>query len=162
VPAPAKFTVVAFVLTKSNDALGVVKDVVIAGLVPNTKLPEPVSSEITPANCADVVAANCDKLPVVSAAASCKFAVKALPSAVLIVKELPEAVNEETAATLTFAAEVILPYVSTVITGTLVDPPYVVAVTPEVLNATLPVVELYVIGPPKAASIDDLALAVVK
>lgn len=32
--------------------------VVSAGLVPNTRLPDPVSSLITPASCADVVAAN--------------------------------------------------------------------------------------------------------
>ena len=30
------------------------------GEVANTKAPEPVSSLITPANCADVVAANCE------------------------------------------------------------------------------------------------------
>jgi len=30
------------------------------GEVANTSAPDPVSSEITPANCADVVAANCD------------------------------------------------------------------------------------------------------
>ena len=46
VPAPAKLTVVAPVLTKSKDPLGVVKDVVIAGLVPNTNTPVPVSSVI--------------------------------------------------------------------------------------------------------------------
>src|SRR5262245_36457759 len=41
--------------------LGVVKD----GDVANTSGPEPVSSEMTPASCADVVAANCDSgLPV--------------------------------------------------------------------------------------------------
>jgi len=34
----------------------------IVGLVPNTKEPEPVSSEITPLSCKDVVAANTDKL----------------------------------------------------------------------------------------------------
>ena len=37
------------------------------GLVANTRLPEPVSSEITPANCADVVAANCPNVPPVTA-----------------------------------------------------------------------------------------------
>jgi hypothetical protein len=52
--------VVAVVLTRSNDALGVVNDVVIAGLVPNTSTPDPVSSLIKVANCADVVDANCD------------------------------------------------------------------------------------------------------
>ena len=46
VPAPAKLTVVAPVLTKSKDALGVVNDVVIAGLVPNTNALVPVSSVI--------------------------------------------------------------------------------------------------------------------
>ena len=46
VAAFAKLTVVAVVLIRSNDALGVVRDVVIAGLVPNTNAPEPVSSVI--------------------------------------------------------------------------------------------------------------------
>jgi hypothetical protein len=44
VAALAKFTVVAVVLIRSNEVLGVVKDVVIAGLVPNTNAPDPVSS----------------------------------------------------------------------------------------------------------------------
>lgn len=35
---------------------------VIVGAVPNTNAPEPVSSEITPASCADVVAANTERL----------------------------------------------------------------------------------------------------
>lgn len=39
----------------------------IAGDVPNTAAPLPVSSDSTPSNCADVVVANCDRLPVVSA-----------------------------------------------------------------------------------------------
>jgi hypothetical protein len=37
------------------------------GVVPRTSKPVPVSSEITPASWADVVAANCDRLPEVSA-----------------------------------------------------------------------------------------------
>ena len=37
--------------------------VVSVGLVANTRAPEPVSSEITPANCAEVVAANCANVP---------------------------------------------------------------------------------------------------
>ena len=37
------------------------------GVFANTSAPEPVSSEITPASCADVVAANCAKLPPVVA-----------------------------------------------------------------------------------------------
>jgi hypothetical protein len=37
------------------------------GLVPNTSAPLPVSSEITPASCAEVVAANCASVPVVAA-----------------------------------------------------------------------------------------------
>ena len=37
------------------------------GVFANTSAPVPVSSEITPANCADVVAANCAKLPLVTA-----------------------------------------------------------------------------------------------
>ena len=36
--------------------------VVNTGLVPNTNAPEPVSSEINVASCAEVVDANCDKL----------------------------------------------------------------------------------------------------
>lgn len=39
----------------------------IAGLVPNTAAPLPVSSESTPASCDDVVAANCASVPVVVA-----------------------------------------------------------------------------------------------
>jgi hypothetical protein len=67
VAAPPKLMVVAVVLSRSNDALPVVKLVVIAGDVPNTRAPEPVSSEITPASADDVVAANCPNVPVVSA-----------------------------------------------------------------------------------------------
>ena len=52
VPAPAKLTVVAPVLTRSKDPLGVVHDVVIAGLVPNTNAPVPVSSVIKAAKLA--------------------------------------------------------------------------------------------------------------
>ena len=59
-----------------------------------------------------------------------------------MVNVFPEAVNVETPATLTLAAEVILPYWSTVITGTLDEPPYVFAVTPDTFNDTLPVAEL--------------------
>jgi len=40
----------------------------IVGDVPNTATPLPVSSDSTPANCADVVAANCARVPVVVAA----------------------------------------------------------------------------------------------
>ena len=58
VAALAKFTVVAVVLIRSNEVLGVVNDVVIAGLVPKTSAPEPVSSLITPRSSLDVVAAN--------------------------------------------------------------------------------------------------------
>ncbi|MEI5996842.1 hypothetical protein H3V53_06390 [Paraburkholderia bengalensis] len=39
------------------------------GDVPNTSDPVPVSSEITPSNCAEVVAANCDSAPLVNAMA---------------------------------------------------------------------------------------------
>lgn len=45
----------------------VIVGVDIAGPVLNTTTPVPVSSEITPANCADVVAANCASVPVVVA-----------------------------------------------------------------------------------------------
>jgi hypothetical protein len=41
--------------------------VVNVGEVANTNAPEPVSSLITPANCDEVVAANCDRLPLVKA-----------------------------------------------------------------------------------------------
>ena len=41
--------------------------VVSVGLVANTRAPEPVSSEITPASCADVVAANCASVAAVVA-----------------------------------------------------------------------------------------------
>jgi hypothetical protein len=41
--------------------------VVNVGLVANTRAPEPVSSDITPANWDDVVAANCDRFPVLRA-----------------------------------------------------------------------------------------------
>ena len=58
VAAPAKLTVVAVALIKLKVVLPVVKLVVIAGLVPNTKTPLPVSSLITPASSADVVAEN--------------------------------------------------------------------------------------------------------
>ena len=64
VPAPAKLTVVAVALTRLKDALGVVKDVVIAGLVPNTNAPEPVSSEIIPDNSEEDVDANTFNLSV--------------------------------------------------------------------------------------------------
>jgi hypothetical protein len=46
VAALAKLTVVAVVLIRSKELLPVVNDVVIAGLVPNTNAPEPVSSVI--------------------------------------------------------------------------------------------------------------------
>jgi hypothetical protein len=53
VAAPAKFTVVAVVLTRANVVLAVVIDVVIAGLVPKTNAPEPVSSVIAAAKFAE-------------------------------------------------------------------------------------------------------------
>ena len=62
VAALAKFTVVAVVLIKSKLVDPVVIDVVNAGLVPNTNTPVPVSSEITVASSADVVAKNADSL----------------------------------------------------------------------------------------------------
>ena len=58
VAAPAKLTVEAIPLIKLKVVLDVVKLVVISGLVPNTKTPLPVSSLITPASSADVVAEN--------------------------------------------------------------------------------------------------------
>ena len=60
-------TVVAVVLKTSKDVEPVVTDVVKEGLVPNTRTPEPVSSEITPARAEDVVAANCPSVPPVTA-----------------------------------------------------------------------------------------------
>ena len=41
--------------------------VVSVGEVPNTRAPDPVSSDITPANCEEVVAANCESGFVVKA-----------------------------------------------------------------------------------------------
>ena len=61
VAALAKFTVVAVVSINPNVVLPVVILVVIAGLVPNTATPVPVSSLNTPANSAEVVAANWSK-----------------------------------------------------------------------------------------------------
>ena len=58
VAAPAKFTVVAPAFISANVAELVVREVRKSGDVANTNLPVPVSSEITPANCAEVVAAN--------------------------------------------------------------------------------------------------------
>ena len=52
VPSPAKLTVVAVELSRSKDVLGVVTDVVSAGLVPNTNAPVPVSSVIKAAKLA--------------------------------------------------------------------------------------------------------------
>jgi hypothetical protein len=40
----------------------VIEGLLIVGAVPNTNAPVPVSSLMTPASCADVVAANMDKL----------------------------------------------------------------------------------------------------
>ena len=55
---------VVFVLAAAVGAVGVP---VSAGDPLNTAEPLPVSSERTPASCAEVVLANCDRLPVVSA-----------------------------------------------------------------------------------------------
>ena len=62
VAAPNALTVVAVVFNNAKLVLGVVNDVVIAGLVPNTNTPVPVSSLITPANSAEVVEACTDNL----------------------------------------------------------------------------------------------------
>lgn len=48
-------------------AVPTILGVVSVGEVPNTSEPDPVSSDITPSNCADVVDANCDRFPEVSA-----------------------------------------------------------------------------------------------
>jgi hypothetical protein len=53
VAAPTKFTVVAVVLSKSNDAPPATNDVVIVGLVPNTSAPVPVSLVTADAKFAD-------------------------------------------------------------------------------------------------------------
>ena len=53
VAAPPMFSVVAVVLIRENVVLAVVIDVVIAGLVPNNKTPEPVSSVIAAAKFAE-------------------------------------------------------------------------------------------------------------
>jgi len=85
VAAPAKLTVVAFVLTRLNvPVVSVIKLVVIVGLVPNTNAPLPVSSLITPANCADVVEPNWLKLPVVAS----------VPLVGNVTLVLPDVVNE--------------------------------------------------------------------
>ena len=65
--APPKLIVVASVFTSANVVLGVVSDVVIAGLVPNTKAPVPVSSEMTPASSDEEVAAKSESLLLVRA-----------------------------------------------------------------------------------------------
>lgn len=67
VAAPNAFTVVAVVFSKAIVALPATIPVVIVGEVPNTNAPVPVSSVSTPANCALVVAANCERFPVVRA-----------------------------------------------------------------------------------------------
>jgi hypothetical protein len=54
---------VALLLVETPTILGVV----IVGLMPNTAAPLPVSSDRTPASCAEVVAANCASVPLVSA-----------------------------------------------------------------------------------------------
>lgn len=68
VAAPKAFTVVAFVLKTLNvvEAAALVTLVVNSGDVPKTSTPEPVSSEIIPASCAEVVDANWLKFPVVA------------------------------------------------------------------------------------------------
>ena len=58
VPAPNALTVVALVLNTLNDVLLVLTLLVKVGLFWNTRAPLPVSSLITPASCALVVAAN--------------------------------------------------------------------------------------------------------
>jgi hypothetical protein len=69
-PVTAEFTIavvatcVVFVVPVAVGAVGVP---VIAGDAENTRTPVPVSSEITPASCAEVVAANCERFPLVSA-----------------------------------------------------------------------------------------------
>ena len=61
--------------------LGVVRE----GLVAKTNAPEPVSSEITPASCEDVVAANCANVPpVVAIVPACRVV---LPSAKVRVRD---------------------------------------------------------------------------
>ena len=62
------------------------------------------------------------------------------PSAVPMENVLPEALKVETPATFTLAALVILPNVSTVNTGTLAAPPYVLAVTPDAPTAVVPLI----------------------
>lgn len=67
VAAPAKLIVVAVVFNNANVLLDVNKLVSNVGDVAKTRAPDPVSSEITPANCALVVAANCANVPPVYA-----------------------------------------------------------------------------------------------
>jgi len=59
------FAAVAEVVQRSCGDLLI--PVTIVGLVAKTSDPVPVSSEITPSNSAEVVAANCESLPVVTA-----------------------------------------------------------------------------------------------
>jgi hypothetical protein len=64
-PAPAaavwtKAVVAIWVVLVAADAVGAVGVPVNAGDPANTRAPVPVSSEIMPASCAEVVAANCD------------------------------------------------------------------------------------------------------
>ena len=69
---PVAGAVIATLLILVADAtprVGVVRD----GLVANTRAPDPVSSDITPANSEDVVAANCASVPpVVAIVPACK------------------------------------------------------------------------------------------
>ena len=58
VPAPKALTVVALVLNTLNVVLLVLTPLAKLGLLANTNAPVPVSSLITPASCALVVAAN--------------------------------------------------------------------------------------------------------
>ncbi len=67
VAAPAKFTVVAVVFRRANVLLPVVRLVVNWGDVPKTSNPVPVSSLMTPASSADVVAENALNLSAVRA-----------------------------------------------------------------------------------------------
>ena len=65
----------------------------IDGPVPNTKAPEPVSSDITPANSADVVAASADNLSVVTTKVlDVGIVVELIVNPVISVYVVPEAI----------------------------------------------------------------------
>jgi hypothetical protein len=82
--------VLLILVAVATPKLGVVK----LGLVANTSAPEPVSSLMTPANCADVVAANWDKLPDVRALVSISVCSSLRAACTSVAARLPDATLE--------------------------------------------------------------------